>query len=79
MWGGEMGDGSQTQRSANIGMIGEVGGKAPVIRFQKRLEGEAGEQLRLGILLGAEFMGIKSQSARRNGERFADYTQRRLG
>ncbi|HEX4610376.1 MAG TPA: hypothetical protein VH092_19455 [Urbifossiella sp.] len=62
--GGEVGDDPQIDLPGRVGMIGEAVGEAAIVEARGLLEHQAGEQLVLGELLGAELVPV-------GGERMA--------
>jgi hypothetical protein len=60
--GREVGHGPQPDLAGQVGVIGKMLGKPPVVQVRELFEHQAGQQLRLSELLGAEFVAM-----RRNG------------
>jgi len=69
----------QAKGSTEVRVVGEVGNQAAVVGPEKRLEHQAGEQLRLGELLGAELVGIAAQPAVGDREGLTGNAQRGFG
>ncbi|MDY6912880.1 MAG: hypothetical protein SVT52_00240 [Planctomycetota bacterium] len=49
----------QTDDLAKVGQVFEHCGHAAIVSFEEDLQGQTGEQLRLGELLGAEPVGVR--------------------
>ena len=60
--GGEVGDGLQGDQAAEVGMVGEVLAQPAVVEARELLEHQAGQELRLGELLGAELVSVRGHS-----------------
>jgi hypothetical protein len=59
--GGEVGDDLQADEAGQVGMVGEVVGQAAIVEPRELLEGQAGQELVLGELLGAELVPVRGE------------------
>ena len=59
--GGEVGDGPQADQAAEVGVVGQVRGEPAVVEAQELLEHQAGQELGLGELLGAELVSVRGE------------------
>jgi hypothetical protein len=57
-----VGHGFHADLAGKVGVVAEVGGEAAVVEAQKLLEHQAGQQLMLSKLLGAEFVSVRGES-----------------
>ena len=64
---GVMGHATEADDGPQIRAIGQQGGDAAIVGFEERLEDQAGEDLMLGIRLGAEAMGVRGYGLGRDG------------
>ena len=59
--GGEVGDDLQADEAGRVGMVGEVVGQAAIVEPRELLEDQAGQELVLGELLGAELVPVRGE------------------
>jgi hypothetical protein len=76
--GGPVGHAAQAEGAAEVGQLFEVDGDAPVVGLEEGLQGQAGEQLRLGVRLGAVLVGVAAQGPLARGQGGAGDAQRRF-
>ena len=77
--GGEVRDRLEGQRLAQVGQVVQQRGHAAVVGLEEDLEDQAGEQLRLGELLGAVLVGVGAQGDLGGAEGPRGHGYRRLG